>query len=325
MSRKTKTPGQAIGDAVASEAKRTATAEGEMNVDASTVTYPGPAPASSLPKLQVVDVPAGPVLPPRLMYNGIYDPMRAPAHIIQAGREQAQKALDEMDDDEAKMWTIAVDSRTGFSHLRRKVLSLQSDPFVKEMGQRLGEVKTKIASLLPDLTPRQRVILEKMMKRATQYNKGKKDREPKQPSAKDMDKVLFRALEFQASRRAAQLRKQAMSARRERHALQQHKRPIALADGRTVGLNRRYQKKIMRAALISDAASAAKATARQEAAVLTQRNKAYRVAVARARNNKVNPKDLPAGSVNNYSRFQSLDQVQAIGNLPEPNVRFIPQ
>lgn len=320
MSDKRKAPGPAVANAIQSEAKRVATAQGDMDSEASTVTYPSP-----VPKLQVVDVPAGPVLPPRLMYGGIYDPQRAPSNIIQAGRAQAQAALDKMDDDEAKMWTIAVDSRTGFSHLRRKVLAVEDDPFVKEMGQRVGELKTKITKLLPDLTPRQRVIIEKMMRRATQYNKGKRDREPKQPKAKDIDKVLFRALEFQASRRAAQLRKQAMSARRERHALQQKKRPIALANGQTVGLNRRYQKKVLRAALISDAASAAKATARQQAAMLTQRNKAHRVAVARARNIKVNPKDLPAGSVNNYSRFQSFEEVQAIGNLPDANVRFIPQ
>jgi len=70
--------------------------------------------------------------------------------------------------------------------------------------------------------------------------------------------------------------------------------PIALEDGTTVGTNKRYYKKIASNAVRKVAEQTAQAEAKAVRLQITKINKDRRIAVARAHDRKVNPKDTRA-------------------------------
>jgi hypothetical protein len=181
---------------------------------------------------------------------------------------------------------------TGRVFLRQKVLPIDNDPLVKQLALQEADVKAKIQALAPALTYRQNTILTKRMGRITTVTKGKKAGDQKLPTGAQLNKVLFRAIEMHAKRRAAQLGAQARRARRERHALQQKGRVIALPDGTSVGFNKRAYKKSATSAIQQAANFAAKNEKKQLRDQLTANNKKNRVDVATSHGRKVNPKDL---------------------------------
>lgn len=261
-------------------------------------------PAPAAPSLNVV---SGPIMARR----GIWDPMasyRQP--LIDAGRAEAMRNLQALPEDTRAQYTIRVNQTTGRWYLARKPLAIQRDPYVKEMGARIAEVDSKISALEGDLTERQRNIITKLKERATQYVKGKKKGLPRpQISAKALDRVVFRALEMQASRRKAQLGAQERAARKQRHDLVGKKRTVALPNGQRVGYNMRAAKKAASSALINDNLAPLKQAAKADRDARTALNKQRRVSYAQARNNKINPKDLPAGTRVTYQPFR--------GDIPE--------
>lgn len=313
MSGKKSRPADVVREATETASKKMAPNEPTIGEEQSTVDYGPPAAspfaATRPPMLNVVDAPSV----ARSQYPGIYNPRRLSQAAIDAARTEGRRLLETIPANEAALYTIAVNSETGAARLMPKPTQVSNDAFVREMAQRRADLAKKVDAIWPELTIRQRRILEKMRQRLDFYVKGKKRGLQKPLTAVAIDKVLFRALEFQSSRRAAQLAFQARAARKNRHALQQKKRPIMLESGQSVGKSRRHQKKMVTKALIGDATDAAKAQAKQERAVFTARNKQHRVAVALARNNKVNPKDLPPGQV---MQRQLFAPTAAIAGMP---------
>jgi hypothetical protein len=291
----------------------------EPSSAASTTRYDTPAPAA--PRLEAIDVPAAAagVLPPWAVPWDMQPrafplvPVQSQARLL-ASRALAQAEINKFPEAQRPYLMARVNERTGAWYITSKPLAIDSDPLVQEVGTRLAAVKAKIDAIHPTLSFKQAVTIQKMWRRATIISKGKHENEARKvPNVKALEKVLFRALEFHASRRAAQLAAQARNARAQRHSLQQHSKPVALPDGRTIGTNKRWLKKIASKAIIRDGTQAAKAAAAQERARHTAVNKARRVQVAVSHNRKVNKKDLPAGtSVAERPQFASLAQIGAM-------------
>lgn len=280
----------------------------------STQVYPTPASMAASPQA-FSPAPATPILDVVPATNmrlpirgGVYDPrLLARMPMLNASRAAAMASLNSLPESERPKYVVRVNSTTGNWYLARRPLAIQQDPFVKEMGARLAEVDAKLVALQGDLTERQLKILTKLKTRATTYVKGEKKGLPRpQVSAKALDRLLFRALEMQASRRRAQLGLQMRSARKQRHDLVDKKRTVQLADGSTVNYNKRAQKKLATSARVKDSVAEAKAAARADRQVLTQRNKAERIAIAQAHNNKPNRRDLPPGAALTYNPFPAL-------------------
>lgn len=280
----------------------------------STQVYPTPSsmaaspqafsPAPATPMLDVV-----PVVNTRLpIRGGVYDPrLAARMPMLNAQRAAAIASLNSLPESERPKYVVRVNSMTGNWYLARRPLAIQQDPYVKEMGARMAEVDAKLLALQGDLTERQIKILTKLKNRAVNYVKGKKRGLPRpQVSAKSLDRLLFRALEMQASRRRAQLGLQERSARKQRQDLVDKKRTVQLPDGSTVNYNKRAQKKAVTSARVKDSVAEAKAAAAADRQVLTQRNKAERLAIAQTHNNKPNPRDLPPGAAITYNPFPAL-------------------
>jgi len=286
--------------------------------DASTYDYDRP-----LPPLPVVDVQNamtgfGRGFRSTRLYAppGYYaDPAR-----VQAAREVAMDEYNRLPANDKPLFTVRVNNVTGTATLARKPLPVLMDPVVVELGDRLAKTKEKIDALKPILTPTQRIVIDKMIRRATFYTKGKKTDQPKNPSVKDMDKVLFRAYEFFSARRAAQFGIQSRRAQKMRHDLVNKGRVITLTNGQRVGTNKRYAKKIASHAIINDAIAEAKGKAAAERALRTARNKMQRVNVALATGRKVSPKDLPPGTTVQRSRFQDMPPGFQVG----PGVQQLP-
>lgn len=273
-----------------------------------------PAPAA-IPSLNVVSA-----LPPRMARgNMFYDRGWVDRQSsLAASRAAAQATLETMPEGERRKYVVRVNQSTGAWYIARRPLALNNDPFVKEMGTRLAEVDAKLKALEPDLTERQVKVLLKLKNRAINYVKGKKEGLPRpQVSAKSLDRLLFRALEMQASRRKAQLGAQERSARKQRHDLVTKKRTVQLADGSTVNYNRRAAKKYATAARIKDAVGAAKVAAAQERAVIVARNKDQRVRTAISHNNKPNKRDLPYGPALPGRPQNALDLERPRFGIPE--------
>jgi len=191
--------------------------------------------------------------------------------------------------------TTVLAPRRGGVFLRGRPLEIESDPLVRQLATQTADVENKITSLLPTLTQKQRLRIQARMRNIKTVVKGKHRGTAKIPTADQLQKVLFQTLELHASRRAAQLGAQARRARRERHALMQHKRGVDLPDGTTVGLNKRHYKKLATNAIQKAADAQAQAEKKALRVTLTNNNKQARVAVATAHGRKVNPKDrIPA-------------------------------
>lgn len=179
--------------------------------------------------------------------------------------------------------------------LREKRLPIETDPLVRQLASQKADVVAKLNQLMPVLTFKQAEKIKGRLDNISRYMKGKKRGQTKEPTQDQLQKVLFRALEMHAARRAAQLGAQARRARKERHALQNHKRGIALPDGTTIGNNKRHYKKLATNALqkVSDGQVAQEKRALR--LQLTNQNKQERMAVAAAHDRKINPKDrIPA-------------------------------
>lgn len=170
---------------------------------------------------------------------------------------------------------------------------IASDPLVQLEAARMVDFNAKIAELTPIMTDRQREIIRKMQVRATTYRGSKHGDLPKVPTTKQKEKILYRAIELFSQRRAAQLRAQARRAAKERHALQTHKRTVALADGSTVNYNKRAEKKQASDSIKKTAKIQAQIEAGTQRARMARQNKAERVAIATAHGRKINRKDLP--------------------------------
>lgn len=170
---------------------------------------------------------------------------------------------------------------------------LASDPLVQLEASRMVDFNAKIAELTPIMTDRQKEIIRKMQVRATTYRGSKHGDLPKTPTTKQKEKIMFRAIELFSMRRAAQLRAQARRAAKERHALQTHKRTVALADGNVVNYNKRAEKKQASDNIKKAAKIQAQIEAGTERARYVRRNKAERVAIATAHGRKISRKDLP--------------------------------
>lgn len=167
-----------------------------------------------------------------------------------------------------------------------------TDPLVRDIGGRVANVGHRIGLLVPDLTQKQAIRLTKRWKAITLVQKGKHKMDEKVPTTAQLDKVLFLAYELHAQRRSAQFTAQRLRARRERHALQQHKKTVIDEAGNTINYNQRHYKKLAGSRLREVALSAGVAEARQLRNQISTRNKARRVAIAQKRGTKVNPKDL---------------------------------
>lgn len=330
MSSKKTKASAALTDAVERDAKiqntHVRSGDNDVNVDLDeflglpeedepTQTYPNPGATAAKAAETVTPAPAAPMLNvvsgPIRARGGIWDPLAmARQPMIDASRAAALRSLNALPEDLRPQYTTRVNQTTGNWYLARKPLAIQRDPYVKEMGARLAEVDAKLSALDGDLTERQRGIITKLKKRALFYVKGKKENLPRpQVSAKALDRVVFRALEMQAARRKAQLGAQERAARKQRHDLVGKKRTVALPNGQRVGYNMRAAKKAASDALINDNLAPLKEAAKAERAARTAVNKQRRVQYAQARNNKINPKDLPAGQRVTYQPFR--------GDIPE--------
>lgn len=273
-----------------------------MSEDEGTLTYTGGMPnamrnppAVIASRLDSMMNPAAGVL--RAGSRTLNGPLLANPAAIADGRAQLQLWISQQPENERGRYAIRVNPVTGRVSIFTKPLPVESDPFIVEQGSRIAAIRNKVNSMLPQLTGRQQAIIKAMEKRATERKKrGKPGVEAKLPTIKQLDKILFRALEFFSARRAAQLNAQARAARTQRHGLQNHKTTVALADGRTVNRNKRWLKKRASQARIADAVADAKVAAAADRAVLTARNKANRVAIATSHGRKVNKKDLPPGT-----------------------------
>lgn len=239
----------------------------------------------------------------RTMYG---EPALLTPQQMAASRQAAAAAYAALPDEKKALYTFRVNPN-GSGSLVAKPLQIEKDPLIQEVGSRVAEIKQKIENLAPVLTDRQKVVISKMLNRASKYTKGKKEGLAKPPSFKAYDKVLMRALEFYSGRRAAQLNRQARIARTQRMALKAKSKPIALANGQTVGINKRWLKKRATQGIIADAVGAAKVQAANERAALTARNKANRVAVATSHGRKVSKNDAPGGKAITRVPFPPID------------------
>lgn len=219
----------------------------------------------------------------------------APAGVVAASRGAAAAYIASRSPAEQAQLMIRTNRYTGQSYAVMKPLAITTDPLVEHCRREKEETLVKVDALAKDLTTAQRTILNKQANRLITITKGRHAHEPrKNISCTGLQKLLYRALEMQAARRAAQLSAQARHARKERHSLMNKGRTVALPDGSTVGYNKRYEKKLASHAIINDAQAAAKAQAKAEREAHTALNKANRVAVAQAHGRKVSRKDLPA-------------------------------
>lgn len=300
MSTGGKRPGEAIEEAVnklvdqgtgirgAAAMEQTPASEAAGSSGEETNVYLNP--PSPLPPLGPVPAPAAPMLFAN-QYGPDYFARRA-AHeaTLAQNRALALQAAVNLPGGAANY--IAYNMRNSLGALRTRPLPIENDPLVKQLAVQQNDVATKIDALLPVLTIKQAQKIKARMENITKVQKGKKRGQPKTPTQDQLQKVLYRALEFHASRRAAQLGAQARRARRERHALMNHQRGVAMADGTTVGLSRRYYKKRATSEIQRNADEQAKAEKKALRLQLTKINKDNRVAIARAHARKINPKDL---------------------------------
>lgn len=229
----------------------------------------------------------------------------SPAQLALA-RQRALQSYNALSDEQKAKYTFRINPN-GTSTLVERPLQIEKDPLIQEVGTRVAEISAKVAALGPVLTDRQQGIITKMFARAQKYSKGKKEGLKKPASIKAYDKILMRALEFYSERRAAQLNRQARIARTQRMGLKAKNKPIALSDGRTVGINKRWLKKRATAAIKKDAMNGAKDQAAAERAAMTARNKATRVAVAQAHGRKISKRDSPTGAAITRVAFPPLD------------------
>lgn len=192
----------------------------------------------------------------------------------------------------AGAYTTALVNRGQRIIVRARPLPIESDPVVQQLALQKADVIAKLNALTPVLTAKQNQLIKRRLENITRVQKGKKKGDEKTPSSDALQKLLFRALEMHASRRAAQLGAQARRARKERHALMSHQRGVALPDGTTVGLSRRYYKKRATGDIQTQANIEAKAEKKKLRLQLTKINKDRRVLIAQKHNRKVNPKDL---------------------------------
>jgi len=270
--------------------------------DEPTQTYPNPGAVANKAAETITPAPAAQQLqiatPPIMARRGVWDPFAAAREpMLLESRAAAMRSYNALSEDVRPQYTIRVNKTTGTWYLARKPLALSNDPYVKEMGARIAEADAKVSALEGDLTERQRTVLAKLRNRAINYVKGPKKSNPRPSvSAKALDRLVFRALEFQASRRKAQLGVQERAARKQRHDLVGKKRTIGLPNGQRVGYNMRAAKKAASDAIIGDNMGPLKEAAKAERAARTALNKQRRVSYAQARNNKINAKDLPPGS-----------------------------
>lgn len=300
MSSGGKRPSEAINDAVTkladqgaglrnAELMQSVPSEAAGSSGEETVVYANP-PPNPLPPLMTVPAPAAPVLFAN-QYGPEYFAARAAreATLIQ-NRALAMQAAANLPGGAGNY--IPYIMRNSLGALRTRPLPIENDPLVNQLAIQQNDVASKIQALLPVLTIKQAAKINARMENITKVQKGKKRGQPKTPTQDQLQKVLFRALEFHASRRAAQLGAQARRARRERHALMNHQRGVAMADGTTVGLSRRYYKKRATSEIQRNADEQAKAEKKALRLQLTKINKDNRVAIARAHERKINPKDL---------------------------------
>jgi len=273
----------------------------ELDPGYETTVYNNP-PLPAIPRLETVDVPrsifAGQALP--LGGPGYVTPTfeasraaaAARAAMLERGRLEAADYLSRESPEVRAQTMIRTNQRTGVSHLVARPQPVEMDPLVQQLALQQAEVNSKINSLLPVLTMKQRLLIKRRLETITHYRKGKRAGDVKSPTTDQLHKVLFRALELHASRRAAQLGAQARRAKRERHALQQKGRPVDLPDGTTVGNNKRYLKKIASNSVRKVGIQQAQNEAKAIRLTYTQANKERRVAIARAHGRKIQPKDL---------------------------------
>jgi hypothetical protein len=302
-----KGPGEELENTVKKKTKANEQALEDIDPGYETTIYKEP--IENLPRLQTVDVPAsifagGPLPlggPGYIPFTGpgaqgMYETSRAARAAYEArlsvGRAAAQQALATLSPEERQRTIIRTDPRTGLSRLAARPLAVEMDPLVQQLSLQTADVENKIRSLIPTLTEKQKIYLDRRWETITHHRKGKKGGDPKTPTTDQLNKLLFRALELHASRRAAQLGAQARRARRERHALQQKGRTIAMPDGSVVGTNKRHYKKLASNAVRKAGIQAAQAEAKAVRKNITQINKERRVAIARAHDRKVQPKDL---------------------------------
>lgn len=253
-----------------------------------TVVYDNP----TLPRLNLAPAPAA-IVPfaTAANYPAAYFAARAAedARIAQ-GRLDAGAYMTANNLNPANLTTYI--GASGLVRIRNRVLPNETDPLVQQLALQQADVVTKINALKNNLTIKQQLYLQRRLENITKVQKGKKRGENKIPTTDQLQKVLFRALELNASRRAAQLGAQARRARRERHALQNHQRGVAMPDGTTVGLSKRHYKKRATSEIQRAADANAQAEKKALRLQLTKINKDARVAIARAHERKVNPKDL---------------------------------
>lgn len=330
MSRKQKSNPNADVAEAADQAEKKANIADPIDEDAVTQRYDAPLVnrgAQALPP--VVDV--GPqVLSPNISLIGNNrGSFRQASQLVNASfanqsmssLSDAQATLARMPEAERAKYMVVSNRFTGLSYVRAKPLPIEKDPLVQEMGGRKAEIRAKLDTLKPVLSTRQNEIVEKMWRRATVIGKGAKANEERPiATAKNLDKVLFRALEFFSARRAAQLGAQARNARKQRHALQNHSKPVYLPNGGRVGLNKRHQKKMATSAIVKDAEGVARVQAKAERDARTARNKAARVAVAQAFGRKVRARDLPPGVSPIVPRFGANPGTAGIA---DPNVQSL--
>ncbi len=295
-------PGQQLQSAVD---KQTALAkeamEGDIDPGYETVQYNEPLPAAPFSIGNVAERPAS-------IFAGVPVGMGGPGYVprsfeetraarsaydmqIAANRAAAAAVVQAMPPADRARAVVRVDSRTGRPYIATRPLPVEMDPLVQQLSLQTADVVTKINSLYPTLSGKQQVYIKRRLETITHVRKGKHAGDVKTPTSDQLNKVLFRALELHASRRAAQLGAQARRARRERHSLMQRARPIALEDGTTVGTNKRYYKKLASNAVRKVAEQTAQAEAKAVRLQITKINKDRRIAIARAHDRKVNVKD----------------------------------
>lgn len=300
-----KRPGDELTSAVEKQTAINAGAMQEEDAGYDTVVYNEPLPSAPAPAATSIGNLVG---RPNSIFAGAPLPMGGPGYvppdfaasrareasraaILAGGRQAAQRVIDSLPADVQQTVSVYTSPATGLSYLRNKPLPIDRDPLVQQLAVAQADIQSKINSLIPQLTIKQQDRIKRRWESITHVRKGKEAGKTKVPTTDQLQKVLFQTLEMHASRRAAQLSAQARRAKRERHALMQRNRPIALEDGTTVGINKRYFKKIASNSVRKAGVYKAKQDAKAVRMEITAANKARRVAIAQSHNRKVNPKD----------------------------------